>query len=391
MSSQKLYTASFLQLCFSGFLFFSSFNLIIPELPGFLRSMGGEQYIGLIIALFTLTAGISRPFSGKLTDNIGRVPVMIIGASVCMLAGFIYPLVNTVFAFLLLRFFHGFSTGFKPTGTAAYVADVVPVNRRGEAMGVLGFFSSIGIAMGPTIGSFIAAHFSLDAMFYCSSIFSFSSILILINMRETLENRKKFNLSMLKITKADVYTPSILPAAIVMMFSVYAFGTVLTIIPDFSDSLQIANKGYFFAYFTVASLMVRIFMGKLSDKYGREPILIVALIGLTITLFFTGSASTENELLFAAFMLGFFVGFLSPTIFAWAIDLSGENQRGRAMATLYIALEIGIGSGALFSGLIYANKIENVIYVFWACALSTLIALIYLVYYQFTKKQVISQ
>ena len=51
--------------------------MIIPELPAFLTSLGGEDYKGLIIALFTLTAGISRPFSGKLADTIGRVPIIL--------------------------------------------------------------------------------------------------------------------------------------------------------------------------------------------------------------------------------------------------------------------------------------------------------------------------
>ncbi len=61
---------------------------------------------------------------------------MLVGV-VCSL---IYPLISIVGAFLLLRFFHGFSTGFKPTGTSAYVSDMVPVTRRGEAMGMVGLF-----------------------------------------------------------------------------------------------------------------------------------------------------------------------------------------------------------------------------------------------------------
>lgn len=88
--------------------------------------MGGAEHKGLIIALFTLTAGISRPFSGKLTDRWGRVPVMAIGSIVCFLCGFLYPILTTVSGFLLLRLIHGFSTGFKPTATSAYVADIIP-------------------------------------------------------------------------------------------------------------------------------------------------------------------------------------------------------------------------------------------------------------------------
>jgi len=61
--------------------------MIIPELPAYLTSLGGGEYKGLIISVFTLTAAISRPFSGKLADTIGRIPVMVIGAGVCFIVG----------------------------------------------------------------------------------------------------------------------------------------------------------------------------------------------------------------------------------------------------------------------------------------------------------------
>src|SRR5210317_1889750 len=174
------FTSQFWLLCLSSFLFFSSFNMMIPELPDYLTSLGGAEYKGYIISLFTLSAAISRPFSGKLADTIGRIPVMVIGASVCFVLGFVYPMVGTVTAFLILRFFHGFSTGFKPTGTSAYVADIVPDNRRGEAMGMLGVFGSLGIAAGPVIGGEIVRLISVNAMFYSSSIFAIMSVLILL-------------------------------------------------------------------------------------------------------------------------------------------------------------------------------------------------------------------
>jgi MFS family permease len=93
--------------------------------------MGGAEHKGLIISLFTLTAGISRPFSGRLTDRVGRIPVMVFGSLVCVICGFLYPVFVTVVPFLLLRLGHGFSTGFKPTGTAAYIADIVPARTGG--------------------------------------------------------------------------------------------------------------------------------------------------------------------------------------------------------------------------------------------------------------------
>ncbi|MGI9158626.1 MAG: MFS transporter, partial [Saprospiraceae bacterium] len=142
--TDPLRAAPFLLLCLSHALFAASFNMMLPELPSYLASLGGAEYKGLIIALFTLTAGLSRPFSGKLADTVGRLPVMYVGTFACVISSLLYPQLAFVGGFLALRFFHGFSTGFKPTGTSAYVADIVPVGRRGEAMGILGISMSLG-------------------------------------------------------------------------------------------------------------------------------------------------------------------------------------------------------------------------------------------------------
>ena len=48
-------------------------------------------------------------------------------------------------------------------------------------------------------------------------------------------------------------------------------------------------------------------------------------------------------------------GIISPTLFAWATDLSPVDRKARAFASLYIALELGIGLGALLSGYLLSN------------------------------------
>ncbi|MEL6720825.1 MAG: MFS transporter, partial [Bacteroidota bacterium] len=163
-ATPQLYTRPFLTLCVSYTLFSASFNMIIPELPAYLTSLGGEDYKGLIISLFTLTAGISRPFSGKLADTIGRIPVIFIGILVCVVCSLLYPILTSVAGFLILRIVHGFSTGFSPTATVAYVADRVPSHRRGEAMGIIGVCMNMGASISPPIGSWLVLEFSLEAL-----------------------------------------------------------------------------------------------------------------------------------------------------------------------------------------------------------------------------------
>jgi MFS family permease len=155
------YSAQFWLLCLSTFLFFFSFTILIPELPDYITSLGGEDYKGWTIGLFTIAAGLSRPTSGRLADTMGRKPVMIFGGAVCVVMSLLYPVFTVVFGFLVLRFFHGLSTGFMPTGTVAYLADIIPSDRRGEAMGLIGIMNNIGMMSGYAISSCIMKYLGL--------------------------------------------------------------------------------------------------------------------------------------------------------------------------------------------------------------------------------------
>jgi MFS family permease len=382
------FTVQFWLLCLSSFLFFSSFNMMIPELPEYLTSLGGADYKGYIIALFTLSAALSRPFSGKLADTIGRIPVMVIGAGVCFILGFLYPAVGTVWAFLLLRFFHGFSTGFKPTGTSAYVADVVPENKRGEAMGMLGVFGSLGIAAGPAVGGVIANQFSINAMFYSSSVFAIMSVLILLGMTETVTIKHKFKPSLLIIPFNEVFEPRVIAPSITMFLSAFSFGVVLTIIPDFSVHLGIMNKGLFFVSFTATSILVRVIAGKISDRHGRVQVLRYSTLLVMASMWFVGIAANPTHFFLAGAILGIAAGTNSPTIFAWTIDLSHPMHRGRAMATMYIAMEIGIGLGALVSAYLFNNQVANIPLAFNSAAVLAGLAFIYIQFIYKPKLQI---
>ncbi|GLR16252.1 MFS transporter [Portibacter lacus] len=351
--------------------------MIIPELPQHLTNLGGAEYKGLIISLFTLTAGISRPFSGKLTDTIGRIPVMVIGTLFCVMCSFLYPFMTTVYGFLALRFFHGFSTGFKPTASSAYVADVVPVHRRGEAIGIMGVSFNLGASLGPAIGSWLTILYGINAMFYLSSAIAFVSIFILLGLKESLEKRVKFTPKLLILKKSEFIDFTAIAPALVVVFIYFCFGGILTIIPDQSVFLGLENKGIFFTYFTAFSILSRLFAGKASDRLGRVIVIRFAIIGLALSLMLLAFAHTSFVLLAAGCCVGFFTGVAAPSVFAWAIDRSAVENRGKAMATVYIALEIGIGIGSLVSAWIYQNDPAN----FWkVMSLSSTVSVFSLLY-----------
>ncbi|MCP1996590.1 MFS transporter [Flavobacterium sp. HSC-61S13] len=388
-ATHPIYNLQFALVCLSSLLFSASFNMLIPELPSYLTGLGGAEYKGLIIALFTLTAGISRPFSGKLTDKVGRVPIMAIGSIVCFICGFLYPVLTSVSGFLFLRLIHGFSTGFKPTATAAYVADIVPKERWGEALGMHGICFSTGMAIGPALGSTIKLYSSMNVLFYASSLLALLSILILMNMKETLETKERFRWSFLKISWADVFDKQVFPAALITFLSYISYGTILTLIPDWSDHLGLTNKGTFFMVFTVSSLLIRFVAGKVSDQYGRVKVIFAGLLLLLfIALLFIAYFETVQGIIIGAFIYGISLGVLSPALNAWTIDFSRPNERGKAMATMYIALEAAIGGGALFAGWYYNDIISNIPDIIYVSSAIIVVALLYLVWRNFNTNKI---
>ncbi len=324
--------------------------MMIPELPDYLTKLGGREYVGWIIALFTLTAGLSRPFSGKITDTVGRVPVMAFGSLVCFICGFLYPYLITVWGFLMLRLMHGFSTGTKPTATSAYVADVVPANRRGEAMGTLGLFTAMGMSLGPAIGSWLTHAYSMNVMFWTSSAFALLSIAILLQMPETLVNRQPFRFRLLRLKKDEIFDKHALPPFIIQLLQAFSSGVVLTVISALSTSLHITNRGLFFTVYTVASLAIRLLFSRSSDRYGRVPVLFISSTILAVSMVLLILTDSTVWFWSAAICYGMSWGMNTPTLQAWTADLSDERTRGRAIATVYIALEAGIGLGAVASG-----------------------------------------
>lgn len=352
--------------------------MIIPELPFFLTSLGGAEYKGLIISLFTLTAMISRPFSGKLADRIGRKPVIMAGSLVCFVCSLMYPWLTTVFGFLFLRLVHGFSTGFTPTGQTAYLSDIIPADRRGEAMGYLGTAGTLGMAGGPALGGWLSTAFSVEVMFYCSSVLAILSSLIVITIRETVTDKHEISWRLLKVRRQDLFEPRVLIPCVVMGLCAYAYGTLFTIIPDFGAHLGIHNKGLLFTYFTIASLLVRLVAGKASDVMGRAAVLKFSTVLMTLGMLWIGFADTKLMLILGVFFYGLAQGATSPTLLAWATDLSDPEHKGRGVASLYIFMEFGIGMGALASGLIYQNDTSMFFTTFFISSVLSGLAFLYL-------------
>jgi len=349
--------------------------MLLPELPGYLSSKDSGHLIGWIVALFTVGAFLSRFVSGRLADLAGRKVVMLFGTAVTAVAGLAYVGVGriedvsmSVMAFLVVRLFHGMSTGFRPTGTSAYLTDLVPLSRRGEALGYLGVAGNAGMALGPALGSWLAVDWGYEAMFLASSVLGVAAYVMTWTLPESLPNARRVQWSDLNVFRGGVVERAAWPASVFLLPVAIAFGTFLTVTPDLVEQLGFTYKGSFNTVVVVASVVTRLLAGKASDKHGRVELMLVGALLLAVGMVMFSYAQTVPMLLAAGVIYGLSVGINMPTIFAWTVDLAPEGKAATALGTMLMALEVGIGMGAFASGTLYAANPEVLLSLYGGCA-----------------------
>jgi len=337
--------------------------------------MDAHHLIGWIVALFTMGAFGSRFVAGRVADRAGRKPVMLFGTAVTALAGFAYigvarmdSVAMAVAGFLVVRFLHGLSTGFRPTGTSAFLTDLSPPARRGEAFGYLGVAGNAGMALGPALGSWLAVEFGYDAMFLASSALGLAAYLMTLSLPETLPEARRVAWQDLNVLEGGTVEKAAWPAAVFLLPVAIAFGTFLTVTPDLVDDLGFVYKGSFNTVVVAASIVARLVAGKASDRHGRVELLKVGAVLLAVGMTLFSYATTVSVLLVAGVVYGLSIGINMPAIFAWTIDLAPEGKAATALSTMLMALEVGIGLGAYVSGSWFASEPSILLDLYRMCA-----------------------
>jgi len=384
------YPARYWQLCIGALLFFLSFNMILPELPDHLERIGGKQYLGWIIGLFALGALVARPFSGWITDRYGRRWSILGGTAMCIVASCLYPFASFLSLFFVARAAHGFFTGFAPTGFTAYTTDIIPVERRGEALGWQGMFSNIGASLGFALGAWVVSKIGQNGLYWVAAGTGIMAVALFSTLPETrpeFQNPPKFVLR--EVLYFKVWKPALL-----MLLICIPIGGILLVMPSYSLACGFENKGVYLTIYIVASLFVRIFSGKLSDKLGRPYSTAIGSFMQIIAMVILAISATQTSLILSAVFYGIGQGFNAPGLFAWAGDDSETNTRGRALSMLFIALELGIFIGGLFAGHLYQISVQNihVLFIFWACisTLGLLFSLLFIHHHQRNKATLFS-
>ena len=129
------------------------FAMIFPLLPFYALEMNiSPQFIGVIIASYSVAQLLAAPLWGRVSDRYGRRPAILIGLTASAISFVVFAFANSFWLLLLSRIIQGAGGG--TTGVLhAYVADTIPAADRARSLGWLSAATNAGVTFGPVLGS----------------------------------------------------------------------------------------------------------------------------------------------------------------------------------------------------------------------------------------------
>jgi MFS family permease len=129
---------------------------------------------GLLFGAQMTTTILARPMFGRLSDQVGRRPMIVAGLVTCATAVALFAPSGGFAPLLVCSAIYGAGLAITTTSTAALITDLADRSRYGAAHGLFGTIFDIGDATGPIAGGLVAARFGYEALFYMSAMMALS-------------------------------------------------------------------------------------------------------------------------------------------------------------------------------------------------------------------------
>ncbi len=356
---------SFALLCAIGVFAFISYNMVrMPVLALFAESLGaGPERIGLIVSVSTLTGVFLKLPSGALSDIYGRRMLLRVGVMAFGLPPFLYPFISDLDLLTVLRIFHGLATAIFAPSALATVADLYR-ERRGAALGTYTASTQAGALLGPFIGGSLAYAAGFTSAFITAGVFGCIAILLFYSLHLTPPPPRVHETGvapllaeMWKGFAAVARNRTVLITSATDAAKMIANGALMAFLPLYgvSAGLNPGEVGLLFTFQAGTSFVSKPIMGRVSDRVGREPLIVIGLLICAGTFVCIPHISLFPLLLLLSAGFGFGEAVVSSSSSALVADSSAFKSLGAGMGMQGTIGDIGHATGPLLAGVLIAQ------------------------------------
>lgn len=351
-------------------------SFLIVVLPLFIASgqvtgnfLGFSESLitGIVLGLFGLVSSICQPFTGRLSDYLGKRQILVvIGLVIFTVANYSYVFASSYVTLLIIRTVQGIGAALTITASIALVSELSQRESRGGNMGVYNSFRLVGFGVGPLASGVLieTAPYNLpffgtiggfEAAFYVATAAPLiSAILVSLMVSDPLETKPSTEPMVIRVKARD--PDYFLDPIFALGIATFIMSTGLALLTAIEHEVnQRLSQGAFLFSLEFSALVGSLalfqpYIGKLSDYHGRKIFIVIGMICLVPTTLAQGLATTSWHMILARALQGISAAMVFAPALALAGDLSVKGQTGSQLSVLTVSFGLGISFGALVSG-----------------------------------------
>ncbi|MDQ8029573.1 MAG: MFS transporter [Brevundimonas sp.] len=293
----KVHTPALAVLFTVVFINLVGFGLVVPLLPFFAQSLKAEAWqITLMFSAYSLGQFFAEPFWGRLSDRIGRKPVLLITLIANALGYLMLAFAPNIWLAIAIRLFTGLGAGNIST-VQGYVADVTPPEQRAGRMGLIGAAFGLGFIVGPGLGGLLTqpqlGHIGYQLpIFLAAALAALAAVGVVVFLRESRAKadpaapRPAF-LAGLQFARSQPVISRVLVVTLIYMAGFSAMEAVFGLWSEDRYGWGPREVGLsFMVVGLVSTLNQGIFAGRLARRFGEPRVLAsgMLLFGASLVL-----------------------------------------------------------------------------------------------------------
>jgi len=320
------------------------FGIIIPLLPFYAEHFGASALmVGLLSTSFSVAQFLFAPFWGRLSDRIGRRPVILLGLLGSAVSYALFAMATSLAALFVARTLAGVAGANVPTAQA-FIADTTTPDTRARGMGIIGAAFGLGFIFGPAIGGFLS-HWGYAAPAWFASALSlanFGAAVVLLPESRPAHAADVSRPGRLEVIRRAVMRPN-LPMVLLVYFLVLtsfaSFEAMFALYSERRFGFTAATIGYMFAWVGVVLATVQgLLVGRVVKRVGERVVIPAAITILAAALGLVPLAGSVPVLAVACGLLALGMGFNSPSLLSAISQLADPRDQG---STLGVSQSLG--------------------------------------------------
>lgn len=344
--------ASLLVVYATVFVYFLGFHALLPVITPYAISLGASVAVaGLIAGAYSAVNLVGNLGAGYWTDRLGRKLPLVAGLVIVGGALLLYPLADDPGTLFWLRILHGLGAALVAPASLSYIGDTTAPGGRARAMAVYGAAIGLTTLIGPPLAGVVADRLGYAPIFVALAVLTLAvAVPALLRTREILPGEVR---SQGGQVRRLLGRRRLLVAYVATFCLLFSLGTLIVFAPLAGEALGFssAQVGLVFAAFALTATLVQVLpVGRLSDRRGREPLIMLGLALLMGALLLLPGLERWGTWLAGMLLYGTGFGLMFPAMTALITDETEPQTRGTASGVFTAVFSLGASLGTGSAG-----------------------------------------